>query len=160
MFGQLRLYCRHAVYCQNYLRLLSISQHYQVSVCFISKKTYPWPELKEGDFDEEFMRGSGPGGQAVAKTNNCVVLTHKATGIRVKCHETRSQSENRQLARERLIYHLDIYYNKDLSFDAQKRREKTEINKEREKRSAKKLALKKEFKQREGLDKKAKDGVS
>ena len=68
-------------------RIPQISPPFREPVCFISKKTYTWPELKEGDFDEEFMRGSGPGGQSVAKTNNCVVLTHKATGIRIKVQQ-------------------------------------------------------------------------
>lgn len=38
------------------------------------------PELKESDLKEEFVRGSGPGGQAVAKTSNCVLLKHVPTG--------------------------------------------------------------------------------
>lgn len=38
------------------------------------------PKIDEKDIQERFVRGSGPGGQAVAKTNNCVVLTHIPTG--------------------------------------------------------------------------------
>jgi protein subunit release factor B len=38
------------------------------------------PKLKEEELDEQFVRGSGPGGQAVNKTNNCVLLVHKPTG--------------------------------------------------------------------------------
>ena len=38
------------------------------------------PTTKEEDLDEQFIRGSGPGGQAVNKTNNCVLLLHKPTG--------------------------------------------------------------------------------
>lgn len=30
------------------------------------------------------VKGSGPGGQAVNKTNNAVAITHNETGIRVK----------------------------------------------------------------------------
>ena len=40
--------------------------------------------LSEGDFEEKFIRGSGPGGQKINKTNNCVELRHKETGIVVK----------------------------------------------------------------------------
>lgn len=38
------------------------------------------PVLIETDLDEQFVRGSGPGGQAVNKTANCVVLKHLPTG--------------------------------------------------------------------------------
>ncbi|CAG2058644.1 unnamed protein product [Timema podura] len=35
------------------------------------------PKLEEEDLEEMFVKGSGPGGQNVNKTNNCVVLTHR-----------------------------------------------------------------------------------
>ena len=34
------------------------------------------PAVAETDIEEQFVRGHGPGGQAVNKTNNCVVLKH------------------------------------------------------------------------------------
>lgn len=118
----------------------------------ISKKSYSWPVLNETDIEETFIRGSGPGGQAVAKTSNCVQLKHMPTGIVVKGHETRSQAQNRKLAREKLIYKLDIYYNKENSFDAISKREAA-LKKQADKEKAKKrLDLKREFKAREGLD--------
>lgn len=40
------------------------------------------PKLIEEDLEEAFVRGSGPGGQSVNKTANCVVLKHKPTGNR------------------------------------------------------------------------------
>lgn len=42
------------------------------------------PEVKEEDLEEQFVRGSGPGGQATNKTSNCAVLKHVPTGIVVK----------------------------------------------------------------------------
>lgn len=54
------------------------------------------------------MLGSGRGGQSVAKTQNCVVLKHKPTGIVVKCHKTRSRDLNRQHARKELQLRLDV----------------------------------------------------
>lgn len=51
---------------------------------YVSRKTYPFSELKEDDLEEDFVRGSGPGGQAVNQTANCVVLKHTPTGIVVK----------------------------------------------------------------------------
>lgn len=40
------------------------------------------PKLLETDLKEKFVRGSGPGGQSVNKTSNCVFLTHIPTGIK------------------------------------------------------------------------------
>ena len=45
---------------------------------------FEYPPLDENELEEMFVRGSGPGGQAVNKTNNCVVLKHQPTGITVK----------------------------------------------------------------------------
>lgn len=42
------------------------------------------PVLSEDELEEQFVRGSGPGGQATNKTSNCVVLRHIPTGIVVK----------------------------------------------------------------------------
>lgn len=38
------------------------------------------PKINESDLSEQFVRGSGPGGSAVNKNANCVVLTHNPTG--------------------------------------------------------------------------------
>ncbi|KAJ3603997.1 hypothetical protein NHX12_028738 [Muraenolepis orangiensis] len=54
------------------------------------------PVLMEDELEEQFVRGSGPGGQATNKTSNCVVLKHTPTGIVVKCHQTRSVETNRK----------------------------------------------------------------
>lgn len=43
-----------------------------------------FPVLNEDDLEEQFVRGSGPGGQATNKTSNCVVLKHIPSGIVVK----------------------------------------------------------------------------
>ena len=50
----------------------------------ISRKNYQFPELKEEELEEQFVRGHGPGGQAVNVSSNCVVLKHIPTGIFVK----------------------------------------------------------------------------
>ena len=41
-------------------------------------------QLNENDIEESFIKGSGPGGQSVNKTSNCVQLKHLPTGIVVK----------------------------------------------------------------------------
>jgi protein subunit release factor B len=60
------------------------------------------PQLNESDLEEIFERSSGPGGQNVNKTSTKVTLRHKPTGISVTIQDTRSQAQNRALARERL----------------------------------------------------------
>lgn len=118
----------------------------------ISRKNYQFPELKEEELEEQFVRGHGPGGQAVNVSSNCVVLKHIPTGIFVKVHESRSQAQNRRIARERLQQHLDQYYNKENSFVKQEQREQHKKETEREKKAKRRNELKKTFKQREGLD--------
>ncbi|XP_067293695.1 mitochondrial translation release factor in rescue [Pseudorasbora parva] len=68
------------------------------------------PVVHEEDLEEQFVRGSGPGGQATNKTSNCVVLKHIPTGIVVKCHQTRSVDLNRKRAREILREKLEVAY--------------------------------------------------
>lgn len=59
--------------------------------------------VREEDLEETFVRSAGHGGQNVNKTSTCVMLTHRPTGVSVKCQETRHQGRNRQLAREQLL---------------------------------------------------------
>ena len=66
------------------------------------KRTFTALTIQETDIEEKFIRASGKGGQKVNKTSSCVYLKHKPTGIEIKCHESRSQSLNRFLARRRL----------------------------------------------------------
>ncbi|XP_077456457.1 mitochondrial translation release factor in rescue [Stigmatopora argus] len=66
--------------------------------------------LEEEQLKEQFVRGSGPGGQATNKTSNCVVLKHVPTGIVVKCHQTRSVDINRKRAREIMQQKVDVFY--------------------------------------------------
>ncbi|CAD6570535.1 MAG: hypothetical protein CYPHOPRED_003993 [Cyphobasidiales sp. Tagirdzhanova-0007] len=67
------------------------------------------PPIDESDLEETFVRGSGPGGQAINKTNISVSLIHKPTGIRVQCHQTRSRESNRSLARRILRDKVDLH---------------------------------------------------
>ena len=60
------------------------------------------PPLPESELEESFSHASGPGGQNVNKVATRVTLRHLPTGLFVVVQDTRSQAENRRLARERL----------------------------------------------------------
>lgn len=96
------------------------------------------PEINEKDLEEQFIRGSGPGGQAVNKSSNCVMLKHIPTGIVIKCHKSRLLQENRVTSRNLLREKLDNFYNGDMSVAAQKQRIESEKSYKR-KRKAEKL---------------------
>lgn len=57
----------------------------------------------ESDFQENFIRSSGSGGQHVNKSATCVHLLHLPTGLEIKCMRERSQSVNRFIARRELL---------------------------------------------------------
>ena len=59
-------------------------------------------ELREEDLEERFARSGGPGGQNVNKVSTAVTLRHLPTGTSVTVQDSRSQIQNRKLARERL----------------------------------------------------------
>ncbi len=59
-------------------------------------------ELNPEDLEFECMRSQGPGGQSVNKVNSCVRVTHKPSGVSVKCQEEKSQHKNRKQAVELL----------------------------------------------------------
>lgn len=104
------------------------------------------PKLVESDLEETFVRGDGPGGQAIATTNNCVLLRHKPTNIVVKNHGTRSLQKNREEARRLMVERLDEHFNKEDSVENQRKRlEKVKLHKANIK-SEKLRKLKMEFK--------------
>jgi hypothetical protein len=111
-----------------------------------------YPPLDEEELEETFVCGRGPGGQAVNKTSNCVVLKHQPTGIVIKCHETRSLHENRRLARIHLQQHLDFYVNGRNCVAERLKEEARKIRQKREVKTKNRLDKLSEFKHREGLD--------
>ncbi|XP_053686043.1 mitochondrial translation release factor in rescue-like [Sabethes cyaneus] len=107
------------------------------------------PVLVENELEELFVRGSGPGGQSVAKTSNKVVLTHKPTGIVVQCHTSRSLHKNRQEARRLLVDKLDHLENGNNSVNAQLQRIEQKKHLVTQRRKIRLQEMKKAWKQRE-----------
>ena len=59
--------------------------------------------IEEADLHETFARSGGPGGQNVNKVSTAVTLRHRPSGVSVTVQDSRSQAQNRKLARERLL---------------------------------------------------------
>jgi len=64
-------------------------------------------ELRDSDLTVTTKKASGPGGQHVNKTESCVRMTHKPTGVFVEVQSHRSQHMNRKLAKLKLMLELD-----------------------------------------------------
>ena len=121
------------------------------------------PKLNEAEIEEQFVTGSGPGGQNVNRLQNCVLLRHIPTGllfnlfnglfllsflylgIIARCHEDRLQQRNRILARQLLIDRLDQHFNGDDSVAEQKKRYILSRKVDREQKASELRSLKKQY---------------
>lgn len=113
--------------------------------------TSKFPRLEEKDVVEQFVHGSGPGGQAVNKLSNCVMLCHTPTGVVVRCHESRLLHENRKMARRMLAEKVDEHLNGSMSVAAQKQRRDEQRAYKMSQKREKLRELRRQFKEREGL---------
>lgn len=69
-----------------------------ITVAILSEPREHELVLREQDIEVETMRGSGAGGQHRNKTDSAVRMTHRPTGIVVRCESERSQHENKASA--------------------------------------------------------------
>ncbi len=88
--------------------------------------------IREEDLTENFIRGSGSGGQKINKTSSCVQLHHTPSGIEVKCQSSRLQSSNRFFARRDLCDKLE---EKRLGVQSQRQQEQEKIRRQKRRRS-------------------------
>ncbi len=58
--------------------------------------------------NEQFVRGSGAGGQKINKTSSCVMLNYAPLNLTVKCQESRQRSLNRFLALRELVDRIEM----------------------------------------------------
>ena len=88
------------------------------------------PKIDESDIVYETCRSGGKGGQNVNKVETTVRAIHTPTGLSVKCSDARSQSQNKTLARERLLLKLRQHNEKTLA-DSQSRQWSNHVSLER-----------------------------
>lgn len=78
------------------------TQTSSVTVAVLGASSDAAQDIDRADVRVETYRGTGPGGQHKNKTATAVRLTHRPTGVVVKCESERSQGQNKRLAFEEL----------------------------------------------------------
>ena len=69
-----------------------------ITVAVLPEPTAAELRLAPGDVQRVTCRGSGAGGQHRNVTESCVVVTHRPTGLTVRCESERSQHQNEETA--------------------------------------------------------------
>jgi protein subunit release factor B len=88
--------------------------------------------IREEELTENFIRGSGSGGQKVNKTSSCVQLRHAPSGIEIKCQSSRLQGSNRFFARRDLCDKLE---ERRLGAQSKRQQEQEKVRRQKRRRS-------------------------
>ncbi|MFT5121516.1 MAG: protein subunit release factor B [Kiritimatiellia bacterium] len=112
--------------------------------------------IHEDDLEENFIRGSGKGGQKVNVTSSCVQLLHKPSETEIKCQQTRSQRMNRYYARKELCDRLEEI---KLGEKSKRRMEAEKIRRQKRRRSRRSKAKMMDSKTIQGAKKKLRGKV-
>lgn len=107
--------------------------------------------IREEDLKEQFVRGSGPGGQKINKSATCVVLSYPEADINIKCQRTRSLALNRYYARWELCERIAERTEGERS---RRQQEAEKIRRQKRRRSRRQQAIRLAAKRRQS-DKKA-----
>jgi protein subunit release factor B len=90
--------------------------------------------IKQEDLSEQFVRGSGKGGQKINKTSNTVLLRHLPTGLEVRVQRHRELFNNRLSAYKLLIKKIE---EKKLGRQSEIQKKIFKLRKQKQKRSKK-----------------------
>ena len=69
-----------------------------ITVAVLPEPTEVDVRIAPGDLEWSTCYGTGPGGQKRNKTESTVLLTHRPTGLQIRCESSRSQQHNRVAA--------------------------------------------------------------
>ncbi|GLI80919.1 hypothetical protein PoHVEF18_009285 [Penicillium ochrochloron] len=103
-----------------------------------AKPLPPRLKINDADLTISYLKGTGPGGQKINKTNSAVQIIHAPSGIVVKCQATRSRSQNEKIARSLLADKVEVQEKGDqsrvaLKAEAARKKKASKVKKARRK---------------------------
>ncbi|KAF3400002.1 hypothetical protein F1880_008259, partial [Penicillium rolfsii] len=103
-----------------------------------AKPLPPRLKINDADLTISYLKGTGPGGQKINKTNSAVQIIHAPSGIVVKCQATRSRSQNEKIARSLLADKVEAQEKGDqsrvaLKAEAARKKKASKVKKARRK---------------------------